>query len=73
VSNVRNVLKVGSRALLLVTVVRQVRQAREDGDNLAVLDAIVNGLAVLTALAIIVREIRQRSEGAGEAVEDAPL
>ena len=72
-SNVRNVLKVGSRALLLVTVVRQVRQAREDGDNLAVLDAIVNGLAVLTALAIIVREIRQRSEGAGEAVEDAPL
>jgi len=67
----RNLMRVGSRALMITTVVREARQARRDGDKLRLLDALVNGLAVVIAVAIIVREIREHSGNADAAIEEA--
>lgn len=72
-SKARNILRVGSRALMITTVLREARQARRDGDKLRLLDALVNGLAVVIAVAIIVREIREHSGDADEAIEEAEL
>jgi hypothetical protein len=69
----RNLVRLGIRALAVTTVVRQIRQARQDGDGLRLLDGAVNALAVLTAVLIIIREIRQRSEDKTEAVEESPV
>ena len=69
----RNLVRLGARALAVTTVVRQIRHARQDGDGLRLLDAAVNALAVLTAVLIIIREIRQRSEDKTEAVEESPI
>jgi hypothetical protein len=69
----RNLVRLGIRALAVTTVVRQIRQARQDGDGLRLLDGAVNALAVLTAVLIIIREIRQRSEDKTEAAEESPV
>jgi hypothetical protein len=73
VSTTRNVFRIGGRAFAVATIVRQLRQAQQDGDKLKVLDAVVNGLAILTALAILVREIREHAGDGAQALEDAPL
>jgi hypothetical protein len=55
--------RLAGQAFALVTVVRALRQAREEGDRLRLLDAVVNALAVATTVAILVRELRQRRLG----------
>lgn len=69
----RNLVRLGGRAFAVTTVVRQLKQARRDGDRLRLLDAAVNALAVLTAILIVIREIRERSEEKTEAVEESPV
>lgn len=69
----KNLFRIGSQLLAITTIVRQVRRAREDGDNLEVLDAVINGLAILTTVAILVREIRRRGGDGADALEGAPL
>ena len=69
----RNLVRLGVRAIAVTTVMRQIRQARQDGDGLRLLDAAVNALAVLTAILIVIREIRERSEDKAEAVEESPI
>jgi len=61
----RGVGRLAGQALALVTVVRAVRHARRDGDNLRLLDAVINALAVATTVAILVRELRERRLAAG--------
>ncbi len=67
----RSWARLGAQALAITTVVRQVRQATEDRDKLRLFDAVVNALALLTAIAIIVREIREHTAGGAEALGDA--
>jgi hypothetical protein len=65
--NVRNVARIGGQALAVSALVREIRRARAEGDNLRLLDAVVNFLAVATTVAIIVRELRnRRGGGAGD-------
>jgi hypothetical protein len=63
--NVRNVARIGGQALAVSALVREIRRARAEGDNLRLLDAVVNFLAVATTVAIIVRELRNRRRGGG--------
>ncbi len=69
----KNLFRIGSQLLAITTIVRQLRRAREDGDNLEVFDAVINGLAILTTVAILVREIRRRGGDGSDALEGAPL
>ncbi|HSK27873.1 MAG TPA: hypothetical protein VK894_13265 [Jiangellales bacterium] len=69
----RGMGRLAGQVFALVTVVRAVRHARRDGDNLRLLDAVVNALAVATTVAILVRELKERrldSHGVGRAVDE---
>ena len=64
--DMRNVVKFGGQALAVGGTVKSLRQARADGDKLKMLDAIVHGLAIATAIALIIREVRQQRAERGE-------
>jgi hypothetical protein len=55
-----NIAKIGGQVVAVVATLRSLRQAREVGDSLRTIDAIVNALAIATTIAILVREIRER-------------
>jgi hypothetical protein len=55
-----NIAKIGGQVVAVVATLRSLRQAREEGDSLRAIDAIVNALAIATTIAILVREIRER-------------
>jgi hypothetical protein len=57
--NIRTVARFGGQALAVGAMWKSLRQARADGDTLRILDAIVHALAIATAIALIVREVRQ--------------
>lgn len=57
--NIRTVARFGGQALAVGAMWKSLRQARADGDKLRILDAIVHALAIATAIALIVREVRQ--------------
>ena len=56
-------LRFGGQALAVTGVVKSLRQARADGDKLKMFDAAVHLVAIATALALIVREIKKQREG----------
>jgi hypothetical protein len=60
--NVRSIARIGGQALTIGALVRELRRARQEGDRLLLLDAVVNILAVATTIVIIIREIHRRSE-----------
>ncbi|HEU0214069.1 MAG TPA: hypothetical protein VFR13_08305 [Jiangellaceae bacterium] len=68
--NVRNIAMLGGQVVAIGATVRSLRRARAEGDNLRMLDAIVNALAVATTITIIVREIRERRGREGLLDED---
>jgi len=68
--NVRNIAMLGGQVAAIGATVRSLRRARAEGDNLRMLDAVVNALAVATTIAIIVREIRERRGREGLLDED---
>ena len=72
-STARSLIRIGARGLALTTVVRQIRHAQQNHDRLLFLDAVVNALAVVIAILIIVRELRERSGDKSRAVEEAPV
>ncbi len=57
--NLRNVAKFGGQALAAGGTVKTLREARAEGDKLKLLDAIVHALAIATAVALIIRELRE--------------
>ena len=61
--NIVNIARVGSQAMAVGALVREIRRARAEGDKLRLLDAVVNFLAVATTIAIVLREIRNRRGG----------
>ena len=62
----RSLLRLGGKAFAVSTIARQVSKARSDGDRLKMLDALLNAAALVTAVLIIVREIREHGDGFGE-------
>jgi hypothetical protein len=62
--NIRSIARIGGQALTIGALAREIRRARQEGDRLLLLDAVVNILAVATTIVIIIREIRRRSENA---------
>jgi chorismate synthase len=60
--DLRNVVKFGSQAFAVTGTVKALRQARAEGDKLKMLDAVVNGVAIATAVALIIREVKQQRD-----------
>lgn len=58
--NIMNYARIGGQAMAVGVSMRQIRKAREEGDNLRLVDAVVNFLAIATTIAILIREIRNR-------------
>ena len=58
--NILNYARIAGQAVAIGAVVRQIRRAQDERDNLQLLDAVVNFLAVATTIAILIREIRNR-------------
>jgi hypothetical protein len=56
-------IRFGGQALAITGVVKSLRQARAEGDKLRMFDAAVHGVAIVTALALLVREIKKQREG----------
>ena len=60
--NVRSIARLGGQAMAIGALIRELRRARQEGDPLLLLDAVVNILAIATTIVIIIRGIRRRSE-----------
>ncbi|MFC8914444.1 hypothetical protein E2C00_20130 [Streptomyces sp. WAC05374] len=52
-------LSIGTTAFGAVSVVKQIRKARGESDALLLLDAAVSAAAIVTGLAILVRELKR--------------
>ncbi|MCI0385220.1 hypothetical protein [Streptomyces sp. CNQ085] len=52
-------LSIGTSLFGAVGVVKQMQLARREEDRLQLLDAVVSGAAILTGVAILVREVRR--------------
>lgn len=52
-------LSIGTSLFGAVGIVKQVQLARRESDRLQLLDAIVSGAAIVTSVAILVRELRR--------------
>ncbi|WP_052847974.1 hypothetical protein [Streptomyces avicenniae] len=52
-------LSIGTTLFGAVSVTRQLREARVEKDTLRLADAIVHGAAIVTGVALLVREIRR--------------
>ena len=57
--NIMQIGRIGGQAMAIYDVVREIRKAEAKGDKLRLFDAMVNVLAIATAIAIIVRGIRR--------------
>jgi hypothetical protein len=58
--NVMNYVRIGGEVFAVGASMRQLRKAREEGDNLRLLEAAVHFLAIAVTIAILLREIRNR-------------
>jgi hypothetical protein len=52
-------LSIGTTLVGSVGVIKQARTARSDQDTLKLIDAIVSGVAIVTGVALLVRELRR--------------
>jgi uncharacterized membrane protein YhiD involved in acid resistance len=52
-------VSLGSTAFGAISVAKQARLAREDGDMLRLADAVVSAAAIVTGLAILYRELKR--------------
>lgn len=53
-------LSIGTSLFGVVSVVKQARLAKGEGDRLRLLDAVVSAAAIGTGVALLVRELRRR-------------
>jgi len=77
VKNIKNVVTFLSTVMAGRTAVARLRQAREDGDRLELVDALLNTVVVVTGTIIIIRRLRRGEDrellhmiGAGIATEE---
>ncbi len=52
-------LSIGTTAFGAVSVIKQARKARTEHDTLQLVDAVVSAAAIVTGLAILVRELKR--------------
>ena len=52
-------MSLGSTAFGAISVAKQAKQARSDGDTLRLIDAAVSAAAIVTGLAILYRELKR--------------
>jgi hypothetical protein len=60
---------IGTTLFGTVGVVRQLREARNEGDALRLADAVVSAAAVVTGVALLVRDLRRMNGENGEGPE----
>lgn len=64
-------LSIGTTLFGAVSVAKQARSARQEHDNLRLVDAVVSAAAIATGVALLVRELRRMSnEGALDVLAD---
>jgi len=64
INNIKNIVTFVSIVMAGRTAVSRLRQAREDGDRLELVDALLNTLVLLTGTIIIVRRLRRGEDEA---------
>jgi hypothetical protein len=64
ISNIKNIVTFVSIVMAGRTAVSRLRQAREDGDRLELVDALLNTLVLVTGTIIIVRRLRRGEDEA---------
>ena len=58
----RTVLRAGAHVLAVTGVVRSVREARAEDDKLKMFDGFVHAVAIATALALLLREVKREQQ-----------
>ncbi|MBA0051732.1 hypothetical protein E0L36_12740 [Streptomyces sp. AJS327] len=56
-------LSIGTTLFGAVSVAKQARQARQEGDRLQLVDAVVSAAAIVTGVALLIRELRRAGDG----------
>ena len=64
VRNIKNIVTFVSTVMAGRTAVSRLRQAREDGDRLELLDALLNTVVLVTGTIIIIRRLRRGEDEA---------
>jgi len=64
VKNMKSVITFVSTVMAGRTAVARLRQAREDGDRLELVDALLNTIVVITGTIIIIRRLRRGEDEA---------
>jgi len=64
VKNIKSVITFVSTVMAGRTAIARVRQAREDGDRLELVDAALNTIVVITGTIIIIRRLRRGEDEA---------
>jgi len=59
VKNIKSVITFVSTVMAGRTAIARIRQAREDGDRLELVDAALNTIVVITGTIIIIRRLRR--------------
>jgi hypothetical protein len=55
-------LSIGTTLFGAISVVKQMRAARDEGDKLRLADAVVSAVAVVTGVALLVRDLRRHDD-----------
>ena len=64
IRNIKNIVTFVSTVMAGRTAVSRLRQAREDGDRLELLDALLNTVVLVTGTIIIIRRLRRGEDEA---------
>ncbi len=63
-------LSIGSSLFGVVSVVRQLREARAEQDALRLTDAVVSAAAIATGVALLARELRRMNRDGNDVLSD---
>lgn len=63
-------LSIGTSVFSAFGVAKQVKKAREEGDTLQLLDAVLSAAALATSVALLVRELRRMNDDGIDVLAD---
>ncbi|TDC13418.1 hypothetical protein E1265_28060 [Streptomyces sp. 8K308] len=63
-------LSIGTTLFGVVSVSRQLREARSEGDKLRLADALVSAASIVTGVALLARELRRMARDEGDVLAD---
>jgi hypothetical protein len=64
VKNIKSIITFVTTVMAGRTALQRLRQAREDGDRLELIDAVLNGVVLVTGTIIIIRRLRRGEDEA---------